>query len=768
MLKPKLSAFSLAQLVITVVAVMFGLYGFISAGDPPSANTPIVADVDEGCSPLDGGSEDPLKMPVDRPRPPKVYEPRVDIPETPSLYNPDDRGDGVVKGTVKFTDGNAVEGMRMTAISTEVNVAAPNWDANDIVATHKAYDRYFRELERNTRITHTDHLGRYSFDDLDRSHTYRVTANHAEIGNSQKSGKASETVNFEFDVPVIIEGVLSYEGGKLPGRYWATTNVDTGQGYFEYVHSAEFSGDSFRIRGKSGKVQIIVNAPGWIQETATVLDVKTEGAEVTIKLVRAASLSGVVKSKDNSALQSVSVYLNGDELNNAWGDYWPEESSREVLRIEEDLELAELALEELSGKRLSGRSWSGEYWGGNSGYTDVDGKYRIENIKPGTYTVTATLGTFTDSREITLNSGENYADFTIDSGCRVKIVGKSSSGDAVTPSYAWFTDKQGQYIQGVQQPVTTKGELEFIGVPSGDYTMHVQANNFPQVSQEVNVYEGSNSFDVLFQEPAKLKGKVSAPNDIPENLYVRVTPVGNGASNDKNAKKRWREGYAQNAQYVQVNNDGSYAANNLQPGQYEISVEFNQNDSLADQTVTLTAGENTVDFSIDERCVIVVTLDLAPELKDKKNIQITVSKQDKSGNVYRYGKLDDNNQSRFAYLPEGEYYVMAYSNDGTQTHVQTTVNYGVNNVNLSLGPPNCVKISHVAEGTQGHDAGLKVGDLVTEYNGVVINNMTELVKEVRATKEGDSVLMTVIRDGSSLSFRLEGGRIGINGENHRR
>lgn len=768
MLKPKLSGFSLAQLVITVVAVMFGLYGFISAGDPPAANAPIVADVDEGCSPLDGGSKDPLEMPVDRPRPPKAYEPPVDIPEQPALYNPDDRGDGEVKGTVKFSDGRAVEGMRITAISTEVNIAAPNWDANDIVKTHKAYDRYFRELERHTRITQTDYLGRYSFTDLDRSHTYRVTANHAEIGHAQKTGKASDKIDFEFDVPVIIEGTISYEGGKLPARYWVTSNADTGQGWFEYVHSAEFSGDTFRIRAKAGKVQLVISAQGWIQESVPVIDVKQDGADVVVKLVRAASLSGMVKSKDNAPLPSVTIYLNGGEVDgNAWG-YWPEGSSRGVY-VDEEMESGILLEEEVLSKRLRSSEWGGNWWGGNSGYTDGDGKYRIENRKPGTYTVTATLGTFSDSREITLSSGENYADFTIDSGCRVKIVGKSSSGDVVTPTYAWFTDKQGQYIQGVQQPVTTKGELEFIGVPAGDYTMHVQASNFPQISQEVNVYEGSNTFDVLFQEPARLKGKVTASGgEIPDNLYVRLTPHG-VAPGDKMGEKIHRVGLEQGAQYVQVNKDGSYTANNLQPGQYELSVEFNQNDKLAEQTVTLTAGENTCDFSIDERCVIVVSVDLAPEIKDKKQIQITVSKTDQNGgSIYRYGKLDDNNQARFAFLPEGEYWVMAYSGDGIQTYVQATVNYGQNSVNLSLGPPNCVKITSVGNGTQGHEAGLKVGDLITEYNGVVINNMTELVKQVQSTKEGDSVLMTVVRDGASLSFRLTGGKIGINGDNHRR
>jgi len=439
------------------------------------------------------------------------------------------------------------------------------------------------------------------------------------------------------------------------------------------------------------------------------------------------------------------------------------DAQEEVLYLEEELKS--------SAKRIySERDWGGDYGWGNQmyGYTDANGQYRIEGIKPGTYTVTATMGNFSDSREITLKGGDNVADFSIDSGCRVKVVGRNTKGDAVTPQYAWFVGDNQQYAQAVQQPATKAGELEYVGLPEGSFKMTVQANGYPPVTQDVRVGLGANTFDVEFQEPATLKGKVaSAGGRVPANLYVRLIPEDAGA--DKNSEEKRKRGDENQGQYFSVDAKGNYVAQNLQPGRYKLSVEFNQNDVLAGQDIAIVAGENTQDVTLDERCVVTVIVDVAPEIKSKEGITVSITKTSQEGGyIGRYGQLDKNNQAEFAFLPEGEYYAYVYTQDGTQAYQTVTIGRGNNTVNLSLGPPNCVILTDVAEGFQGKEAGLKVGDLVIEYNGVTINNMEELVKQVQATGEGDSVTMVVVRNGSTLSFRLNGGRIGINGDNHRR
>jgi hypothetical protein len=753
MLKPKFSAFNIIQLVITVAAVMFGVYGFIRSSDAPPANS-VIAGVPDGCGPLDGGSGcSPLEIPEDTPKPRPRPKPPVDEPTTPEVFNPDDKGDGSMKGIVKFTDGRGVEGMRITAISTEVNVSAPNWDANDLDKTHADYDRYFRALKRNTRVVFSDSTGHFDIEGLDETHSYRVTASSADVGTAEQVSKSGGNLTFEFEVPVVVEGVVICDG-KLPAQWWVTSNVDNGQGWFEYVHSASFSDaeGKFRIRAKAGKVQLIVTAQGWIQDGQTVFDVKAEGATVELKLAKAAVLSGTVTSKEGGVLQSVTIMMNSGVTENAGGER--EDSDGGGFRIME--------------YTLKSSAWSGEVWGGNMlyGYTDATGKYRIEGIRPGTYTVTATMGSFSESREVTVASGENYADFSLDSGCRVKVVGRNTKGDVVTPQYAWFVGADQNYAQGVQLPMVKAGELEYIGMPEGTFTMTVQANNYPNIVQEVRIGRGSNTFDVQFQEPATLKGKIASINGrVPANLYVRMTPA--ALARDK--EKSEGEMYGNNGQYFAVEATGNYICQNLQPGEYQLSVEFNQYDTLHQQDIVVSAGEQTLDLTIDERSTITVIVDVAPELKNKEGISISISKTNSEGGyVSRYGTLDKDNKCEFAFLPDGEYYVYAYAQDGTQSYVTATIGRGSNTVNLSLGPPNCVKITEVVDGSQGAEAGVKVGDLVIEYNGIVITNMNDLVKEVQATKDGDNVSLVVVRNGSSMIFRLNGGRIGINGDNYRR
>jgi hypothetical protein len=757
MLKPKLSVFSLTQLMITVAAVMFGVYGLINAGDAP-ANKPAVVSVEE-FAPQPRPDTRPLEYTPEHPV--IVHGPAAEIPSTPALYSPDDSGTGVIGGSVTFTDGRPVAGMKVTAVNTTINQQAPVLDPHDVAATHQAYDRYFRELERNTRVAVTDDRGQYSFDDLSHAHTYNVTANHAEVGTSRQVGKPGSTLNFEFEVPVIISGVLEADG-SLPARYRVYTAVDYGRGRFQAVHNAEFTGREFRIRARPGRVQVTVLAHGWMQQEVPVLEVKDTAAQVTVKLVRGAVLSGTVRSTDNLPVAGATVYLAGEDDKNP-GPF-PAEGRRSGAKELETLrELEELALkiervsqneEAFSRRRIS--AWR------HSAVTDADGNYRIENINPGSYTVTAMLGNFSEARELTLKGGENEADFVLDTGCSVSIVVTSDGLETVQATAAWFRTDEGTHVAAVPGK-STAHELVYHGLPEGSYTMYVQVKGHAQITEEVTVYRGSNRFAVVLPAPCTLTGRVYTPSGtIPRNLYIRVSPKG-----DVYDGRRRRGPVKAGGQYVLVDKDGHYKAESLVPGEYTVSVEFNANDTLASQEITLVAGANVRDFTLDERCSLSVTLQLAPEVEQTKGISVSAT-GGPSGRVNRFAQADGAGTFELEYLPEGEYVVYAYAKDGSHATARVTLQRGVNSVTLNIGPPNCVRISQVVEGFQGAEAGLQVGDLVIEYNGKAIANMTELVQAVQATKEEDSVSMVVVRDGRTLSFRLSGGRIGINGDNHRR
>jgi len=62
-------------------------------------------------------------------------------------------------------------------------------------------------------------------------------------------------------------------------------------------------------------------------------------------------------------------------------------------------------------------------------------------------------------------------------------------------------------------------------------------------------------------------------------------------------------------------------------------------------------------------------------------------------------------------------------------------------------------VSSVAPGGAADKAGIKPGDVITEFNGRAVNNTTDLQKQVTATKPGTSVSLKVIRNGKEQSVR---------------
>jgi serine protease Do len=66
--------------------------------------------------------------------------------------------------------------------------------------------------------------------------------------------------------------------------------------------------------------------------------------------------------------------------------------------------------------------------------------------------------------------------------------------------------------------------------------------------------------------------------------------------------------------------------------------------------------------------------------------------------------------------------------------------------------PHRVGITRVQEGSPADKAGLKMGDIVLEYNGKAIENTMEFVDRVHETAPGHRVKLVVSRDGSTKVF----------------
>jgi putative serine protease PepD len=68
-------------------------------------------------------------------------------------------------------------------------------------------------------------------------------------------------------------------------------------------------------------------------------------------------------------------------------------------------------------------------------------------------------------------------------------------------------------------------------------------------------------------------------------------------------------------------------------------------------------------------------------------------------------------------------------------------------------------ISEVSAGGAAQDAGLKAGDVVTNFNGIPITDATDLTAQVRTLAGGDTAELTYVRDGKSVTVTVTVGEL---------
>jgi hypothetical protein len=68
--------------------------------------------------------------------------------------------------------------------------------------------------------------------------------------------------------------------------------------------------------------------------------------------------------------------------------------------------------------------------------------------------------------------------------------------------------------------------------------------------------------------------------------------------------------------------------------------------------------------------------------------------------------------------------------------------------------PNGVRFADVREGSPAGKAGLKAGDILTEFDGSPISNLYDFTRALQSKKPGEEVLVKVIRDGKSIEAKV--------------
>jgi S1-C subfamily serine protease len=66
-----------------------------------------------------------------------------------------------------------------------------------------------------------------------------------------------------------------------------------------------------------------------------------------------------------------------------------------------------------------------------------------------------------------------------------------------------------------------------------------------------------------------------------------------------------------------------------------------------------------------------------------------------------------------------------------------------------------VLIQQIIQGGSAYNSGLQAGDIITAYNGNAVFTTDQLMSAVKASKVGDTVKITVVRDGQTKTIDVK-------------
>ena len=93
-------------------------------------------------------------------------------------------------------------------------------------------------------------------------------------------------------------------------------------------------------------------------------------------------------------------------------------------------------------------------------------------------------------------------------------------------------------------------------------------------------------------------------------------------------------------------------------------------------------------------------------------------------------------------------------NSGSVEHVQLGVKVSTQYIEYNNGYRAGAQIESVTSGSAAEKAGLQQGDLIVAYNGNLVNSSSSVLGYVRATNKGDTVTLTVIRNGQMQDIQV--------------
>lgn len=724
----RLSGLNVALLVVTLAALMFGIYGFIrpmpgAEAAPRRANQCAAESTASADEDAQRERHKPLPREEKKSDSPKNASgtqatPRAETPKAPPAEAvnaaPSDKGDAAISGVVLSPDGKPLPNATVSARRSNLDLQPPVVDSKDPARSRDAVARYLSQVQSETRTSSSDSEGKFSFTGLDAKLAYDLSASIEGAGRAKADRVAAG------DSVTLILQPSNWLVGRVVGPQSAPVTQFTVKIYrrnrqWEATQQSYLTQDGrFRMECAGGVMLVEIQSPGLTQGTPAEVNIDDSGNEQTFTLTQAAILTGTVRDKQGNTLPNVRVTTG------AVDDRWDRRGYYDGYNLNPETR------------------------------TDSQGRYRFDTLTPKEYTFTAVCGDGKDSRTLTLTLGENAQDFTVDAGVRVTLRLKDMRGKPVDAEQVWFLRKGNEWVQGERLPAKEAGVAEFTGLRPDEYTLSVTASGYPTLRRSLKLTGAQQIVDLELPDGAMLGGKItSSSGGAISGINIRLVKDG------ENENEAWGTG-----RWAQVQSDGTFRLGPVEPGLWSIDVMGQDWRKVGGDKRNLVVGENKFDLTLNTGGTLVVRV---TDENGKAAGMAYVSLS--SGNGKNYGgQCNQQGVATINFIEPGDYNMTVAAQAMAAPAMLINVRDGQNETTVTLKKPNCARITSVAPGSQGARIGLQVGDLIIEYNNEKILSWEDVGRIRRKYRDNEDVTMLIERGGQLQSFNLKGGQIGIDGE----
>lgn len=511
------------------------------------------------------------------------------------------------------------------------------------------------------------------------------------------------------------------------------------------------------VSGLTARQYAVLVIKAGYANTESAFDARSGNGELQLVLERGNVLTGTVTGPTGAPIPNGAIYLTGNE--------------------------------------------SVRHGGHHAGQIDADGIYRIEGVEVGTWLVTITAQGVVPSAEpitVTIVKGENRFDIELGrNGNTLRGVvtmpdGSPAANASVTvqvqqsPGGSERGGRQTQFGQAAQTMTAEDGSWLIYGLPDADVVINAmmqQRSTEPLFRDDesngtargyaltLSAFDSltvvSNSTcNLRLVQPGILSGVIidATTGEPATNCYARLEAV---------APSNPYDYYGRAGQNLVGNTDGKFAFA-AAPGEWTLVVtrgsgmydEYRESVRVPtrDIVIHLPAPPSYYTISgtlLDQNNDPIVGAYLLMESADDKNPN--------RKNMRPQSATDADGNFKVENVREGSWRVSATLRSGKRIEpgwdliVVSDISGLILTGNM---PPSGFQVMAVGADSNAANAGMQVGDIIIEYNGVTIAGRDTLVSAIREAEQagqGGTIAVQVYRDGSYTTLYVNPGYLGISG-----